>query len=436
MPGGDNLHRVVVYRDGAERAARLVPRSSFDGDRPEDLWTFMETYEAETGGAILAIPHNPNMSNGQMFALEDSDGRAFDRSYALRRARHEPIAEITQIKGDSETHPLLSPDDEFADFETWDGGNIGVPPVPKQPGQIRYEYLRQALLHGLDEQARLGTNPFKVGFIGSTDAHTSLATAAENDYWGKLSTLEPSPRRLDPAPHEGPETTIYPWSWVASGYAAVWAHENTREALFEAMRRREVYATTGSRITLRFFGGWDFAADHADRPDATRLGYRLGVPMGADLPARGAAADRAPGFLVSALRDPVGANLDRIQIVKGWRNEDGSLEEKVYDVALSDDRSARGVLGLFGGPRKLPSTVDLETATYLNTVGAAELRAFWEDPDFDPTREAFYYARVLEIETPRWNSYDVARFGLTPEAGVPRTVRDRAYSSPIWYTPN
>ena len=429
MPDGDNLHRVVVYADDASKAGQMIPRSSFEGEQPEDLWSFMEAYEAKSGGSILAIPHNPNMSNGQMFSLEDGQGRAFDRDYALRRMRHEPIAEITQTKGDSEAHPLLSPDDEFADFETWDYGNIGVPAVRKKDEQLQFEYLRQTLKNGLGEAARLGSNPFKLGFIGSTDSHTSLATAAENDYWGKLSSLEPSPTRLAPPEFEATGTTIFSWSFVASGYAAVWARENTRESLFEAMRRREVYATTGSRITLRFFGGWEFSEDDAMRPDMVRIGYRRGIPMGGDLP--GANPDTAPRFLVSALKDPNGANLDRIQIVKGSRGVDGALHEKVFDVRLSDRRGK----GLLRGDKPIRSTVDVKTATYTNSIGDAELLAFWEDPDFDPNEHAFYYVRVLEIPTPRWTTYDAVRLGAELADATPREIKDRAYSSPIWYTP-
>lgn len=435
MPGGDNLHRVVVYRDDASKAGLLVPRSSFEGDRPEDLWDFMEAYERSSEGDILAIPHNPNMSNGQMFSLEDSSGQPFDRDYALRRARHEPIAEITQIKGDSESHPLLSPDDEFADFENWDYGNIGVPTVRKQPDQIQYEYLRQAFKNGLGVEARVGANPFKLGVIGSTDSHTSLATAAENDFWGKMTSMEPSPTRIAPPDYQQEGTTIFSWSFVASGYAAVWAHENTRASLFDAMRRREVYATTGSRITLRVFGGWDFEARDAVRPDAVRIGYQKGVPMGGELTDATATTREetspSPGFLVRALKDPNGANLDRIQIVKGWRRDDGTLEERVYDVKLSPHRGR----GLFGGSKAIRSTVDVETATYTNTVGDAELLAFWEDPDFDPALHAFYYVRVLEIPTPRWTTHDAVRLGARLDEATPRVIQDRAYSSPIWYTP-
>lgn len=429
MPGGDNLHRVVVYRDAASKAAQLIPRSSFEGERPEDLWDFMEAYEEKTGGRILAIPHNPNMSNGQMFSLEDSDGRPFDRDYAIRRARHEPIAEITQFKGDSESHPLLSPDDQFADFENWDYGNIGVPTVRKTDDQLRYEYLRQALKHGLGEAARIGSNPFKLGLIGSTDSHTSLATAAEDNFWGKMTSMEPSPTRIAPSDYATSDTTIFSWSFVASGYAAVWARDNTRAAIFEAMQRREVYATTGSRITLRFFGGWSFQEDDAFRPDATRIGYRKGVPMGADLSKRGDAG--APRFIVRALKDPNGANLDRIQIVKGWRDSDGQLREQVHDVQLSEGRRR----GFLGGPKAIRSTVDASTATYTNTVGDAEIAAFWQDPDFDPALHAFYYVRVIEIPTPRWTTYDAVRLGANLPDDIPREIQDRAYSSPIWYTP-
>ncbi len=434
MPSGDNLHRVVVYRDGADLANQLVPRSSFEGERPEDLWSFMEEYSAKTGGDILAIPHNPNMSNGQMFSVEQSDGRPFDAEYAKRRIRHEPIAEITQIKGDSESHPLLSPDDEFANFENWDYGNIGVPALPKKDEQLQYEYLRQAFKNGLGEAARIGTNPFEMGVIGSTDSHTSLATAAEYDFWGKMSSMEPGPARLAPPGFPTEETTIFAWSFVASGYAAVWATENTREALFDAMRRREVYATSGSRITLRVFGGWNFAAEDAHRPDTVRIGYQRGVPMGARLPERDPERDgaSAPGFLIRALKDPNAAHLDRVQVVKGWRTAAGDLEEKVYDVALGGDKRKT----LFGGIRPVTSTVDDATATYTNTQGAAEITTFWEDPDFNPAEQAFYYVRVLEIPTPRWSTYDSVRFGVPLADATERQIQDRAYSSPIWYSPN
>jgi hypothetical protein len=434
MPGGDNLHRVVVYGDDAAKASRRVPVSAFDGVRPEDLWRFMEDYAAELDGRILAIPHNANLSNGRMFAVETSEGEPFDAAYARRRARLEPLVEVTQIKGDGETHPLLSPDDEFADFETWDMGNLHVlKTVPKQPWQLEFEYARSALRLGLAEATRTGVNPFKFGMIGSSDAHTSLAAVAEDDYWGKAATMEPGPRSRNVSLQTGDDegaVLFDNWDFVASGYAAVWATENTREAIFEAMQRREVYATTGSRITVRFFGGWAFDEEDAFAHDLADRGYAKGVPMGADLPARPDASGSAPVFVVSALKDPDGAHLDRIQIVKGWRAADGTTHEKVYDVALSDGRKR-----FLGRVRPVGSTVDVGRGGYANSIGDASLVAWWRDPDFDPAAHAFYYARVLEIPTPRWTVYDRVRLGAEVPEDTPTSVQDRAYTSPIWYGP-
>ncbi len=423
MPQGDNLHRVVVYADGADKAGRLIPVSAFDGDRPEDLWAFLARYEKTTGGRILAIPHNANLSNGRMFALETSAGKPFDARYAKTRARWEPLVEVTQIKGDGETHPLLSPDDELADFERWDKGNLNVgKTLPKEPWMLRFEYARSALKLGLDLEETLGVNPFKFGMIGSTDAHTSLATAAENNFWGKAVGVEPGRPRTNLtflASAKDKSLDIMAWQQVAAGYAAVWAKENTRAAIFDAMMRKEVYASTGPRIQVRFFGGWEYSAQDVSRPDAVAIGYRKGVPMGGDLLPR-ARGDGSPRFLVMALKDPIGANLERVQIVKGWRESNGELREKVYDVAVA---------------AKTGSTVDAEHATYTNTVGAAELADLWEDPDFDARERAFYYARIIEISTPRWTTYDAVRLtaDVTPDA--PKAVQDRAYTSPIWYTP-
>jgi hypothetical protein len=433
MPNGDNLHRVVVYADGADKAGRMIPVSAFDGDRPEDLWNFMDRYESTTHGRILAIPHNANVSNGLMFKVEDSQGRPFDKAYAARRAQHEPIVEVTQIKGDGEAHPLLSPDDEFADFGTWDKSNIRIGnTVPKTPDMLPFEYARSALKLGLGQQAALGVNPFKFGMIGSTDAHTSLATAAEDNFWGKVSMTEPSAERAAGeffVSEAGPEYNIDSWQQVASGYAAVWATENTRASIFDAMKRREVYATTGSRMTVRFFGGFEYEKQDVDRPDAVRIGYRKGVPMGSDLPM--GPKGKPPRFLVLAIKDPNGANLDRIQIVKGWRDRTGELLEKVYDVALSDGRK----VGRNGKAEPLKSTVDASTATYTNTVGEPQLSTFWQDPDFDAREHAFYYARVLEIPTPRWTTYDAVRLGADVPEAAPKEIQDRAYTSPIWFTP-
>jgi hypothetical protein len=433
MPGGDNLHRVVVFADGAEKANQVKPFSSFDSEQPEELWNFLEAYEKKTGGRAMAIPHNSNISNGRMFAPESSSGAAIDSGYAERRMRWEPVVEVTQIKGDSETHPWLSPDDEFADFETWDFGNFNaLEGDNKKPDMLQFEYARSVLKHGLGLAATTGVNPFKFGMIGSTDSHTSLATAAENNFWGKASTVEPGSERTLGSGAASVESKsgnvmFMPWEYVASGYAAVWARDNTRAELFDAMRRKEVYATTGSRIAVRIFGGWEFAKEDMHRPDRTRVGYDKGVPMGGDLPPR--KADR-PGFMVFAARDPVGANLDRIQIVKGWREANGSLREKVYNVAASDGRRIRR-----NRVKALESKVDIATASYSNSIGDPVLSAFWRDPDFDPEQRAFYYARVIEIPTPRWNSYDAARLGADVAPEAPRQLQDRAYTSPIWYTP-
>ncbi|MDP6978980.1 MAG: DUF3604 domain-containing protein [Myxococcota bacterium] len=422
MPKGDNLHRVVVYADGADKAGQLVPVSAFDGERPEDLWAFLKKYEDETGGRILAIPHNGNVSNGRMFAVEDSSGQAIGSAYAKTRARWEPIVEVTQIKGDAETHPLLSPDDELADFETWDSGNLNIgATVPKKPEMLQYEYARSALKLGLQLEAETGTNPFKFGMIGSTDAHTSLATGAEKNFWGKAVLVEPGyPRTNDvfmPSAG-GEELNIMAWQQVASGYAAVWATENTREAIFDAMRRKEVYATSGPRMAVRFYGGWSFNEADALNPDPVRIGYAKGVPMGGDLAK--ASGDDAPSFLVMALKDPIGANLERVQIVKGWMDANGELQEKVHDVKVAATTG---------------HTADARTASYINSIGETQLTAVWRDPDFDANERAFYYLRVVEIPTPRWNTYDAVRLGTEVTPDAPHFVQDRAYSSPIWYTP-
>ncbi len=435
MPDSNNLHRVVVYADGADKAGRMQPVSSNDGEDPADLWTFMEQYERDTGGRILAIPHNGNLSNGLMFPTTDYAGKPMDKAYADRRLRWEPLVEVTQIKGDGETHPLLSPDDEFADFETWDAGNFATIAAPnKTDDMLQYEYARSALKLGLALEAGTGSNPYRFGMIGSTDAHTALATAAEDNFWGKATMVEPgtdrtSGERTHSMGESHPDSELTKgWTFVASGYTAVWAKENSRAALFDAMRRREVYATTGSRIALRFFGGWDFEAADIERPHLARIGYRKGVPMGGELDA---AESGAPGFLVVALKDPQGANLDRIQVVKGWLAADGSLREQVYNVAVSDGRE----IDRDGRVSPVGSTVDIGHATYRNSIGAPQLSAYWEDPDFDPAQRAFYYARVIEIPTPRWTTYDAVRLGQKLNADDPKIVQDRAYSSPIWYSP-
>ncbi|GAA0687732.1 DUF3604 domain-containing protein [Marinobacterium maritimum] len=432
MPGGNNLHRVVMFADDASKAGQMLPFSSFDSEDPEELWKFLQTYEDKTGGRVLAIPHNGNVSNGLMFALTDRKGQPLTRQYAETRSRWEPVMEVTQIKGDGETHPKLSPDDEFADFETWDKGNlIGL--ELKTDDMLPYEYARSALKLGLQQEAELGVNPFKLGMIGSSDAHTSLSAVEENNFWGKFSVYEPSAERAAHVPYvkgeNGKVFSLRGEEMSASGYAAVWATENTRDALFDAIKRRETYATTGPRMTVRFFGGWDFATDEVSYPDYVDRGYAKGVPMGGDLTQ--APADQAPTFMVAASRDPEGANLDRVQIVKGWHDGDGNLQEKVYDVAWSDNRQPNDA-------GKLPTvgnTVNVDDATWSNSIGSAELTGVWTDPDFGPSERAFYYVRVLQIPTPRWTAYDEHYFDQQRDNDTPDSIQERAYTSPIWYTP-
>ncbi|MHC4711896.1 MAG: DUF3604 domain-containing protein [Planctomycetota bacterium] len=427
--GGNNLHRNVLYRDGAEQARQMLPYTTAESFNPEDLWAWMATYEEKTGGRVLALAHNGNVSNGLMFPeVNPATGKPLTREYAETRIHWEPIYEVTQIKGDGETHPYLSPNDEFADYENWDKGNLG--PVPKKPEMLQYEYAREALKIGLRLEERLGVNPYKFGMVGSTDSHTALATAEEENFFGKHSGKEPKPGRWNSLIGEFGDISWYGWEQVSSGYAAVWATENTRKAIFDAMKRKEVYATTGPRMMVRFFGGWDFDQSDAEGRLPGQIGYSKGVSMGGDLTA--APEGKAPTFLVAALKDPYGGNLDRVQIVKGWLDAKGALHERVYDVAVSDGRK----IGRDGRCKKaVGSTVDVENATWTNTIGAPEMIAVWKDPDFDASLRAFYYARVIEIPTPRWTAYDAKRYGVEMSDEVPMTTQERAYTSPIWYTP-
>jgi hypothetical protein len=431
-PGSNNLHRNVIFRDGGERAQQVVPFSAFNSDDPEDLWSYLDTYEETTGGRVLAIPHNGNLSNGMMFMLETFAGKRFNRDYAERRQRFERVVEVTQPKGTGEAHPLLSPDDEFADFELMDKSNL-TGTVAKTPEMIKTEYAREALKLGLAEEARLGVNPFKFGMIGSTDSHNAIPSTREENWFGKIHFVEPSPHRRDGYFIESsvdPSYSIRDIDLGASGLAAVWATENTREAIWDAFARREVFATTGTRLRVRLFAGWDFEEAEVQRPDFAEQGYTRGVPMGGDL--RRGPEGAAPTFMVRALRDPDGANLDRIQIIKGWLDEDGDTQERIYDVAVSGGRS----IGPDGRCREpVGNTVDVANATYTNDIGAAVLAAYWRDPDFDPDHRAFYYVRVIEIPTPRWTAYDAKYFDIDMPEGTAMEVTDRAYTSPIWYTP-
>jgi len=430
LVAGNNLHRNVLFRDDADKASQVEPFTNYPpgSSNPRDLWAWMQAYESKTGGQVLAIAHNGNLSNGMMFPLIESfNGKAIDREYAETRARRERIYEVTQMKGDGETHPYLSPNDEFADYERWDKGNLDMTAV-KQPAMLEFEYARSALKNGLKVEAELGANPYKIGLIGSTDSHTGMATTDDNNFWGKTAPNEPGPHRWSHPFVQTKLGVIMGWEQMASGYAAVWATDNTRVALFDAMQRREVYGTTGPRMTVRFFGGWDYSdADAAG--DIAAAGYGKGVPMGGDLSA--AAAGKSPTFLVAAMKDPEGGNLDRVQIIKGWMDAKGELHEQVYDVAWSGERVA-------GADGKLPpvgNTVDVANATWTNTIGAESLSKLWRDPGFDPQQRAFYYVRVLEIPTPRWTAYDAKRFGVKMGKEVRMTTQERAYTSPIWYTP-
>lgn len=430
MPNGDNLHRVVILRDGKPRADQVRPYDpQTEGtDTVDKLWDYMDAYEKKTGGKMLAIPHNSNVSNGLMFEMVQPGGGAITADYARRRAAREPLVEITQIKGDSESHPFLSPNDEFANFGDagWELGNLTMQ-RNKTPDMLAGDYVREALKRGLAIQAKTGVNPYKLGFIGSTDSHTGLATADENNFFGKHSDGEPNAERASQAQNLGTRQGRFGWHYLAGGYAAVWATANTRAAIFDAMMRREVYATTGPRMQVRVFGGWDFT-DKDWAGDWVKAGYARGVPMGDDLKA----GKGRPSFLISALKDPEGANLDRVQVVKGWVDASGKMQEKIFDVSWSSPDKRK----LVGGKlTPVGDTVDIKKATYTNTIGAPELRTVWSDPEFNPGQRAFYYVRVLEIPTPRWVLFDMIRFGakLLPETEL--KSQERAYTSPIWYNP-
>jgi hypothetical protein len=429
---GGNMHRNVIFRDGGDRARQVVPYTTIapiGSTDPLDLYKYLENYEAKTNGSAMAFAHNGNLSNGIMFPVDAQyTGRNLDKFYVEQRAKWERMYEITQIKGDGEAHPYLSPDDEFADYGTWDVGNLDLTEA-KTDDMLAGEYAREALKSGLALEKKLGTNPYKFGIVGATDSHTSLPTAEEDNFFGKHTGYEPSPDRLTHTFVKTENGEIFSWQQVASGYTAVWARENTRASLFDAMDRKEVYGTTGPRMFVRFFGGWDFSDADLNNRQPAFAGYSKGVPMGGDLTA--APEGKAPTFMAIALRDPIGANLDRVQIIKGWLDADGKTHEKVYDVAWSDGRK-------IGGDGHLPpvgNTVDVANANWTNTIGAAELAAVWTDPDFDASQSAFYYVRVLEIPTPPWYVYDAFRFGVDVPKDAPTSQQERAYTTPIWYTP-
>jgi len=451
IPDGANLHRVVFQLEGGETAKRYVPFSSIDSDKPEDLWAWLDSTSAATGASFVSIPHNQNISKGSMFALTKSDGSPIDRAYAESRMRWETVVETTQIKGDSETHPNLSPTDEFADFETYDHliqtGGAGETSLFGEAflGELSAEdrkylednseraaqvgdYSRTALMRGLAIEARIGVNPYKFGLIGSTDSHTAMSSAEEDNHWGKMAIDSTPENRFDPTKVVVPPHS-YGFDMGSAGLAAVWATENTRQALYDAFRSKETYATTGTRLRVRFFGGWEFAAGDADASNLAETGYSKGVAMGGDLPAR--SGDVSPSFLIHAMKDPEHANLDRVQVIKGWVDADGMPHEKIYNVALADGRT----VGPDGTVEPVGNTVDLATARWSNTIGDAQLATVWTDPEFNPAASAFYYVRVLQIPTPRHSLYDAVALNIAHPEGRTPTIQERAYTSPIWYTP-
>jgi hypothetical protein len=425
MPNNQNLHRNVFFRD--EKGPEMV-FSSFDSNHPEDLWTYLQTQRNE-GHECFAIPHNGNISNSLMYAPFDSEGAPISKRYAERRILNEPATEIHQVKSSSDTHPALSPNDEFADFELHYKGLIGT--NPSVTSRVDYGFIRQALINGLKHEIDLGVNPFKFGIVSGADSHSAFSINEEFNFTGPHGVSDATPKaRLS----GGAVSTGAPAIDLSSaGTTAVWAPENTREAIFDAIKNKETYGTSGTFIRLRFFGGWEYPKDLVKDKDFVKKAYAGGVPMGGDLPQRkGKDLAKAPTFAVWALKDPESGNLDRVQIVKGWQSKGHGLE-KVYDVAWSDKRKPDPTTG------KLPpvgNSVDIKNASFKNTIGDTQLAAVWTDPDFDPTQHAVYYVRVLEIPTPRWSTYDAKTLGVDPPAGYPATIQERAWSSPIWYTPD
>ena len=418
IPNSQNMHRNVFFRGDTGPEA---PYSSFDSVDPEDLWTYLEI-QREVGLDVIAIPHNGNVSNGLMYAPTNYRGDPIDARYAERRALNEPLTEMIQTKGASETHPSLSPNDEFADFEMFPN-LIGTPRVSK----VKHGYVRQALTDGLIHEEKLGTNPFKYGIVAGADVHSGYSGNEEFNWHGAHGVADDTAKvRLDPKPNASGMSAAIVGS---AGATAVWAEENTRASIFDAMKRKETYGTSGPLIRLRFFGGWDYADDLTSDEEFVKKAYANGVPMGGDLAAMLEGAE-GPTFAVLALKDPQSGNLDRIQIIKGWV-ERGKAKERIYNVALSDDRT----VGKKGKVAPVGNTVDIGKATYTNDIGDTQLSVVWTDPDFNPKQRAVYYVRVIEIPTPRWSTYDAAKLGVEPSKAVPATIQERAWSSPIWYTP-
>lgn len=427
--GGNNLHRNIIYRGNGEEARKVIPENTIVSADPESLWKWMQAYEDKTGGKILAIPHNGNASNGLMFSLTTLAGKPISKEYAEARNKWERLFEVTQYKGTSEAHPSISPGDEFANFEIWDKGNLGIQ-ILKKPEMLKTEYVREALKDGLKLEQLLGVNPFKYGLVGGTDTHTGLTAPEESNTWGKFKVLEPGKDRWNETSAHNGNVVIKGWEYSGSGWTGVWATSNTREALWDAMQRRETYATTGPRISVRFFGGYDFTDDDVNAPNMAERGYSKGVPMGGDLPA---VAGKKPSFMIVALKDAIGVNLDRVQVIKGWIDAKGNKQEKIFNVAWGDADTRKPDTN--GNIPPVGNTVNLETCTTENSIGDAELKTVWTDPEFDAALSAVYYVRVLEIPSPRWTAYDAMRYKVKMDKNVPMVIQERCYTSPIWYTP-
>jgi Protein of unknown function (DUF3604) len=421
-PQQRNLHRVVVFRDTARLPSFVL--SALDSDDPETLWKWMDEQRTK-GATLLAIPHNGNASDGRMFETVKFDGKAIDAAYSRIRARNEPLYEISQIKGTSETWPSLSPNDEFAGFELWD---YTLSADSQRPTKHQGAYARQALLQGMAQDARGNGNPFKYGFIGDTDTHNAAGSNEEFNYTGKFAVENDPKHRLEGLPGQPAGQAQQVREFGSGGLAGVWAEQNTREAIYDAMLRKETFGTSGPMIRLRLFASTELKPDDLNAVDFVKRAYARGVPMGGDLKA---AAGRAPSFFVMAMKDPKSGNLDRVQIVKGWLDDKGHQHERIHDVAWSGERKpdAQGKLPAVG------NTVNVAKGTYENSIGAGELRAAWTDPDFNPGQRAFYYVRVLEIPTPRWSTIDAARMGVPIPKGLPANIQERAWSSPIWTMP-
>ncbi|WP_053990584.1 DUF3604 domain-containing protein [Mangrovimonas sp. TPBH4] len=422
-PNNRNLHRVVLFGDNSNIPS--LPYSVFDSAKPEDLWVYMENARTK-GATLLAVPHNGNASDGMMFELVDSEDNAITKAYSETRMRNEPLYEITQIKGTSEVHPDLSPNDEFANFELWD---YTLSAITERPKNRKGSYLREAYKDGLKLDSKGAGNPFKYGVIGDSDTHNSASSIEEDNYTGKFGMENNPEHRLEGIPGNKEASNQQIREFSSGGLAGVWAEANTRESIFEALKRKETFGTSGPRMKVRFFGGYSYTEDLLGQNNWLKTAYESGVPMGSDLKLSNG---KAPSFVIHAVKEADGANLDRIQVIKGWLDVNGKTHEKIYNVAMSDGRTADSN----GNVVAVGNTVDIKNASYTNDIGAAELKTVWTDPDFNSEQYAFYYVRVLEIPTPRWSTYDAKTLGIEPRKDLPVSIQERAWSSPIWYKPN